>query len=173
MTGRLGTEEAGDGARRQRAERQQQRRQAVQRRHQAQQLAQQARQAMRRHDWQPGRPLVYLLALFFVTGSVASGGIVLLLPPDSSRNQIAFLLASGCAVWGLVGLLVIVSRRKTPSRQAGIVAYDALRQGLLIAGCLELNLATRMLGLWTPLIGLLLVAVFALFEVVTLGRRPA
>jgi|GEM_PF-2914345 hypothetical protein len=173
MTERFGTEEAGDGARRQRSERQEQRRQAVQRRHQAQHLAQEAQQRVRRLGWQPGRPFVYLLALFFLTGSAGSAGIVLLLPPDGSRNQIAFLLASGSAVWGLVGLIVMITRRKAPARQGGFVAYDAMRQGLLIAGCLELNLATRMLGLWTPLIGILLVAVFALFEVVTLGRRPA
>lgn len=162
----------GDGARRQWAGRQQRRRLAVQRRHQAQQLARQAQHAIHRHARQPGRPLVYLLAVFFVVGALSSVGIVLALPPEASGNQIAFLLASGCAIWGLVGLAVIAIRRKAPARQAGLVAYDALRQGLLIAGCLELNLSTRMLGLWTPLIGLLLVAVFGLFEIVTIGRRP-
>ena len=171
--GRFGTAGASDGARRLGLARQEQRRQAAQRRHQAQQLAQEAQQSARRQGRQPGRPLAYLLALFFVIGSAASAGIVLFLPPEDSRNQIAFLLASGSSVWGLVGLIVIVTRRKTPARQGGLVAYDAFRQGLLIAGCLELNLATRMLALWTPLIGTLLVAVFALFEVVTLGRRPA
>jgi hypothetical protein len=145
---------------------------AVQRRHHAQQLARQAQQAVHHHAGQPGRFLVYLLALFFVGGALTSIGIILTLPPEVSRNQIAFLLASGSAVWGLVGLIVVVLRRKAPARQAGLVAYDALRQGLLVAGCLELNLSTRVLGLWTPLIGLLLVAVFALFEIVTLGRRP-
>jgi len=152
--------------------RQQQRRIANRRRHQAQQLARQAQQAVHRHAGQPGRILVYLLALFLIAGAIGTAGIVLALPPEVSRNQIAFLLASGSAVWGLVGLTVVILRRKAPARQAGLVAYDALRQGLLIAGCLELNLSTRMLGLWTPLIGLLLVAVFALFEIVTLGRRP-
>lgn len=172
MSERGETVTPGDGTRRQWAARQKQRRIAIQRRHQAQQLARQAQQAVHRHAGQPGRLLVYLLALFFVVGALASMGIVLRLPPEVSRNQIAFLLASGCAVWGLVGLTVVVLRRNAPTRQAGLVAYDALRQGLLIAGCLELNLSTRMLGLWTPLIGLLFVAVFALFEIVTLGRRP-
>jgi hypothetical protein len=170
MSGRVDTASSGDGARRQWPARQR-RRMAVQRRHQAQQLARQAQQAVHRHAGQPGRFLVYLLALFVVVGILTSIGIVLTLPPEVSRNQIAFLLASGSAVWGLVGLTVVVLRRKAPARQAGLVAYDGFRQGLLVAGCLELNLSTRMLGLWTPLIGLLLVAVFALFEIVTLGRR--
>jgi hypothetical protein len=108
-----------------------------------------------------------------VVGAIATAIIVATQPPEVGRNQIAFLVASGAAVWGLVGLAVVVIRRKTPARQADLVAYDALRQGLLIAGCLELNLATRMLDLWTPLVGGLFVAVFALFEIVTLGRRPA
>jgi hypothetical protein len=142
------------------------------RRRQVQELVRQAQDAARAGRWRPGRPAVYLFALFLAAGLVAGLDILLTLPPADSHNQIAFLLASGFAVWGLVGLTVIVSRRRAPSRQAGLVAYDAFRQGLLVAGCLELNLATRILDLWTPLIGGLLVAVFALFEIVTLGRRP-
>jgi hypothetical protein len=172
VTGRSEPHEVTDGARRQRAERQHLRQAAVQRRHQAEQLARQAGKRVRLGSLKPGRPIVYLLGLFLVVGAVASAIIVTTQPPEVSRNQVAFLVASGAAVWGLVGLAVVVVRRKTPARMANLVAYDALRQGLLIAGCLELNLATRMLDLWTPLIGGLLVAVFALFEIVTLGRRP-
>jgi hypothetical protein len=173
VTGRFNPQDITDGARRQRAERQHLRQAAAQRRRQAEELARQAGRTMRLGSWKPGRPIVYLLGTLLIVGAVASAIIVSTLPPEVSRNQLAFLLASGSAVWGLVGLAVVALRRKTPARQAGIVAYDALRQGLLIAGCLELNLATRMLDLWTPLIGGLLIAVFALFEIVTLGRRPA
>jgi hypothetical protein len=173
VTGRFGSRDVTDGARRQHAERQRLRQAAAQRRHQAEQLARQAGKRVRLGSLTPGRPIVYLLGLFLVVGAIATAIIVTTQPPEVGRNQIAFLVASGAAVWGLVGLAVVVIRRKTPARQADLVAYDALRQGLLIAGCLELNLATRMLDLWTPLVGGLFVAVFALFEIVTLGRRPA
>lgn len=148
------------------------RRTAFARRHQVEDLVQRAQDAARSDRWRPARPAVYLFALFLIVGLAVGLDIILTLPPTASRNQIAFLFASGFAVWGLVGLIVIISRRRTPDRQAGLVAYDAFRQGLLVAGCLELNLATRILDLWTPLIGGLLIAVFALFEIVTLGRRP-
>ncbi|MGI8914137.1 MAG: hypothetical protein ACR2JY_10235 [Chloroflexota bacterium] len=173
MTTRINLEGAGDSTRRSLLERRRRGTTAGQRRHQAEELARQAGRAARHGVRQPGRLIVILLAAFLIGGLVASLVIVTTMPPDVSRNQIAFLLASGCAVWGLVGLAVILIQHKAPARQATIVAYDALRQGLLIAGCLELNLATRMIDLWSPVTGVLLVAVFALFEVVTLGRRPA
>lgn len=149
------------------------RRPALLRRRQAEQLAQQAQAAARAGRFGRPHPMVYALLGGAVLGLLATVTVILTRPPDVGRDQLAFLIASGIAVWGLVGLTVVASRRGTPARQAGLVAYDAVRQGLLVAGCLELNLATRMLDLWTPLVGGLLVAVFALFEVVTLGRHPA
>lgn len=117
-------------------------------------------------------PILWLLLAFAAGGLVAAADIVLVLPPESGPDELAFLIASGVAVWGIVGIIVYLSRRGQAARQAGLLAYDAVRQGLLVAGCLELNLATRMVDLWSPLVGGLLVAVFAVFEVVTLGRRP-
>lgn len=117
-------------------------------------------------------PVLWLLLAFAAAGLVATADIVLVLPPASGPDELAFLIASGVAVWGTVGIIVYLSRHGQAARQAGLLAYDAVRQGLLVAGCLELNLATRMVDLWTPLVGGLFVAVFALFEVVTLGRRP-
>jgi hypothetical protein len=173
MTGRFEADPSDPAVSRRRTERTTDRRLTRQRRQQAEHLARHGRASARSDHWRSTPPVVYLLGVFFVLGTLGSVGIVAALPPEASRNQIALLLASGCAVWGLVGLTVVVTRRAAPPRQAAVIAYDALRQGLLIAGCLELNLATRLLDLWTPLIGALLVAVFALFEVVTLGRRPA
>ena len=149
------------------------RRLALLRRQQAAQMVQQAQAAARAARFGRPHPLVAVLLGFALLGMLATLLIVLTRPPEDGRNQLAFRIASGVAVWGLVGLAVVASRRATPARQFGLVAYDALRQGLLVAGCLELNLATRMLDLWTPLVGGLLLAVFALFEVITQSRRPA
>ena len=160
----------GDGRR---ADRRQQKRLALLRRRQAEAMVRQAQAAARAARFRRPPFAVLLLGLFLLAGLIGALCIVLVLSPDDARNRFAFLLASGLAVWGAVGLVVFVSRRHLPARQLDTVAYDAVRQGLLVAGCLELNLATRMLDLWTPLIGGLLVAVFAVFEIVTLGRRPA
>jgi hypothetical protein len=42
---------------------------------------------------------------------------------------------------------------------------------LLAAACIELNLATRMLDLWTPMLSIVLVIVFTGFEVITVAKR--
>ena len=156
-----------------RADRRQQKRVALLRRRQAEAMVRQARAAARVDRFRRPPFAVLVLGLFLLAGFVAALAIALVLSPDETRNRFAFLLASGLAVWGAVGLVVFATRRHLPARQLDTVAYDAVRQGLLVAGCLELNLATRMLDLWSPLIGGLLVAVFAVFEIVTLGRRPA
>lgn len=152
---------------------QQRRRLAGWRRRRAEQMVRTMQARTQAGRWTPRQPLVMLLVAFLAIGALVTADMLLSVPPDNGRTQLIFLLASGLAIWGLVGLVIVFTRRAVPERQFSFVAYDALRQGLLVAGCLELNLATRMLDLWTPLIGSLFVAVFAVFEVVTLGRRPA
>lgn len=143
------------------------------RQHQAEHMAREAQASARSAGRRRPPPAALLLGGGAIVGLVSSGIVVLMLTPDTTRDRLALLFATGLAVWGLVGLAVLVTRRGMPARQSGLVGYDAIRQGLLVAGCLELNLATRMLDLWTPVVCGLLVGVFAVFEVVTLGRRPA
>jgi len=140
---------------------------------QAEQMARDVQASARSARGRRPPPATLLLGGGGIVGLVSSGLVVLALTPDTTRDRLALLFTTGLAVWGLVGLAVLATRRGMPSRQSGLVAYDAIRQGLLVAGCLELNLATRMLDLWTPVVCGLLVGVFAVFEVVTLGRRPA
>lgn len=122
-----------------------------------------------RTSWPP--LIAFVLGLFFLIGISTSTTLVLFTSPDVPTFRLSFLLTSGLAVWGLVGLAALGMRRDAQRRHLQIAAADALRQGLLAAGCIELNLATRMLDLWTPMLGVVLIAVFVAFEIIMLARR--
>ncbi|MCL5946506.1 MAG: hypothetical protein M1298_00580 [Chloroflexi bacterium] len=110
--------------------------------------------------------LTLLLAIFGIAGLIGTVLTVLLLNPASPYNQTLFVVALGLLVWGGSGLAISAVHRAVPARLHAHYAYVAFRQGLEIAGFVCLNLAARLLDLWTPVVAAVVLLIFTLFEVI-------
>jgi hypothetical protein len=113
----------------------------------------------------------FVLGLLFLIGITSSLTLVLFTSPEVPMFRMSFLLTSGLGIWGLVGLAALAMRRDAQRQKFALAVADSFRQGLLAAACIELNLATRMLDLWTPMLSIVLVIVFTGFEVITVAKR--
>ncbi|MCL4508794.1 MAG: hypothetical protein M1296_04615 [Chloroflexi bacterium] len=118
----------------------------------------------------PIHPFVILLGLFALIGVFFTVFALASLSPDTAKHQLIFVLSSGFLIWGIVGLVIWIFHHNKPQRLHPAIAYDALRQGLLAAGFLELNLVSRLMHLWSPAMGIIIFLIFALFEALVLIR---
>jgi hypothetical protein len=105
-----------------------------------------------------------LLTIFGIIGLTGTVYTALLLSPTSPYNQTFFVVALGLLMWGGSGLVIGFVHRATPARLHAHYAYVAFRQGLEIAGFVCLNLAARLLDLWTPVVAAVVLLTFTLFE---------
>jgi hypothetical protein len=123
------------------------------------------------HHARPGLTLTQVVLALLSWGALV--GIVYATSPARPASRAAFFVALFCALFfTLSPLLRALALRLSNSRVYEQAARaHAARQALLLSGFVVLNAVLLVIRAWSELNALLLLATFAVIEVVALSRR--